>query len=142
MSLSHVILSSGRSIELTHLSMSSTYGGLLEGYPFKRLNDMKVGALRREAEREFPRAPVHLVPPVRAYPDHTGAFGPAETLPAVACVGMFSSTTVDPALDPVLHHSVLAVAWFQSTATVPSGEDADPSLRDLPWPELARNQEL
>ncbi|WP_326581587.1 hypothetical protein OIE69_40410 [Actinacidiphila glaucinigra] len=40
MSLSHVLLSSGRSIELTELRMSSTYGGMLEGYPCKRINDI------------------------------------------------------------------------------------------------------
>lgn len=40
MSLSHIPLSSGRSIELTELRMSSTYGGMLEGYPCKPINDM------------------------------------------------------------------------------------------------------
>ncbi|MEV3973087.1 hypothetical protein AB0K68_33970 [Streptomyces sp. NPDC050698] len=143
MPLSHVVLSSGRSIELTQLRMSSTYGGMLEGYPCKRLNDMKVTGLRREAERVFSRLPVHLVAPVREYPDDTaGPFGPVETLPSVTCIGVFSSTTVDPELDPVLHHSALAVVWFQSTPDVPSGEDADPALREIRWEELAQDYEL
>lgn len=85
MSLSRITLTSGRSIELTELRMSSAYGGMLEGYPCRPINDMKVNSLQREAERAFPSTPVHLVPPSREYPDRTaGAFGPVEVLPAVA----------------------------------------------------------
>ncbi|MFG2622602.1 hypothetical protein ACGFXC_33810 [Streptomyces sp. NPDC048507] len=143
MSLSHVVLSSGRSIELTELRMSSTYGGLIEGYPFKRVNDMQVERLRREAERDFTFAPVHLVQPSREYPDHfAGAFGPAELLPHVTCIGVFRSTPVDPGLDPVLHRSSLTVAWFQNLPHVPSGQEADPALRDTPWDEFARDYEI
>ncbi|TXS32757.1 hypothetical protein EAO71_04250 [Streptomyces sp. ms191] len=143
MPLSHIVLSSGRSIELTELRMSSTYGGMLEGYPCKPVNDMKVSGHRRKAEREFSFAPVHLVPPSRAYPDLTGGhFGPVEVLPAVACIGVFHSTAIAPELDPVLHHSTLTVAWFQPGPDVPSGEDADPALRGLRWEELARDHEL
>ncbi|WP_328405235.1 hypothetical protein OHS70_37855 [Streptomyces sp. NBC_00390] len=143
MSLSHIVLSSGRSIELTELRMSSTYGGMLEGYPCKRINDMKVTGLQREAERAFSFAPVHLVPPYREYPDQTaGPFGPVEVLPSVACIGVFRSTTLAPELDPVLHHSALTVAWFQPVPDVPSGEDADLALRSIHWEELAQDYEL
>ncbi|MFE0173192.1 hypothetical protein ACFWZ2_12795 [Streptomyces sp. NPDC059002] len=143
MSLSHIALSSGRSIELTELRMSSTYGGMLEGYPCKPINDMKVTGLRRKAEQEFPSLPVHLVPPSREYPDQTpGAFGPVEVLPPVACTGLFRSTAVAPELDPVLHRSALVVVWFQPVADVPSGEDADPALRSIRWDELSQDDEL
>ncbi|MFF3013200.1 hypothetical protein [Streptomyces sp. NPDC057939] len=143
MSLSHIVLSSGRSIELTGLRMSSTYAGLLEGYPCKVVNDMQVRGLLFEAERDFSSGPVHLVPPSREYPDGSGgAFGPVEVLPAVACIGAFSSTAIDPDLDPFLHRSALTVAWFQPLPDVPSGEDADPALRDIRWTELARDHEL
>ncbi|GHH15209.1 hypothetical protein GCM10018780_56630 [Streptomyces lanatus] len=81
MSLSHIALSSGCSIELTELRMSWTYGGMLEGYPCKPVNDMKVRRLQRQAERAFPSTPVHAVPPSREYPDQAaGAFGPVEVL--------------------------------------------------------------
>jgi hypothetical protein len=143
MSLSHIVLSSGRSIELTELRMSSTYGGMLEGYPCKPINDMKVSGLQREAERAFSFMPVHLVAPSRAYPDQTaGPFGPVEVLPSVACIGVFTSTAVAPGLDPVLHHSVLTVAWFQPAPDVPSDEDADLALRSICWEELAQDFEL
>ncbi|GAA5063090.1 hypothetical protein [Streptomyces similanensis] len=143
MSLSHITLSSGHSIELTELRMSSTYGGMLEGYPCKLINDMKVRSLQRQAERAFTSRPVHLVLPSREYPDETaGAFGPVEVLPSVACIGLFRSTAVASELDPVLHRSALTVVWFQTGVDVPSGEDADLGLRSICWEELAQDYEL
>ncbi|WP_225850917.1 hypothetical protein [Streptomyces sp. HPF1205] len=143
MSLTYVILTSGRSIELSDLRLSSTYGGMLEGYPCKRVNDLKVNGLLRSAERAFSTTPVHLVPPVRQYPDQeAGPFGPAEVLPAVACLGVFQSTALDPDHDPVLYRSALTVVWFHPTPGVHSGEDADPALRDIPWEDLAGDFEL
>jgi hypothetical protein len=143
MSLSHIALSSGRSIELTELRMSSTYGGMLEGYPCKPVNEMKIRSLQRQAEQTFPSTPVHLVSPSREYPDQTaGAFGPVEVLPSVACIGAFRSAAVAPGVDPVLHRSALTVIWFQTGLGVPSGEDADPMLRSIRWDELAQDYEL
>ncbi|MFE8947746.1 hypothetical protein [Streptomyces sp. NPDC007856] len=143
MSLSRVALMSGRSIELTELRMSSTYGGMLEGYPCKPINDMKVSGLQRQAERAFPSTPVYLIPPSREYPDRTaGAFGPVEVLPTVACLGAFRSTAIAPELDPVLHRSALTVVWFQAGLDVPSGEDANLALRSIRWEELAQDYEL
>ncbi|MEU0400696.1 hypothetical protein ABZ318_10645 [Streptomyces sp. NPDC006197] len=139
MSLGHILLSSGRSIRLTELQMSSTYGGMLEGYPCKRINDLKISWLQRRAERAFPSTPVHLVPPSREYPDETaGAFGPVEVLPSVFCVGAFDSAALDPAMDG----SALVVAWFQPLPEVPAGEDADLALRSIRWEELAQDYEL
>ncbi|MFI6475425.1 hypothetical protein ACIBL5_34915 [Streptomyces sp. NPDC050516] len=143
MSLSHIVLSSGRSIELTELRISSTYGGMLMGYPCKPINDMKVRGLQQQAECAFPTTPVHLAAPSREYPDQTaGAFGPVEVLPSVACIGAFHSTAVAPELDPVLHRSSLIVVWFQTVLDVPSGEDADLALRSILWEELAQDHEL
>ncbi|WP_098008945.1 hypothetical protein [Streptomyces sp. sk226] len=139
MSLGHIVLLSGRSIRLTELRMSSTYGGILEGYPCKRINDRKVSWVQRQAELAFPSTPVHLVPPSREYPDESaGAFGPVEVLPSVACVGVFDSTALDSAMDG----STLTVAWFQPAAEVPAGEDADLALRSIRWEELAQDYEL
>ncbi|MFG2955486.1 hypothetical protein ACGF5O_17390 [Streptomyces sp. NPDC048291] len=45
MSLTRVVLASGRSIDLSHLRLSSRYGGLPEGYPHRALNDRRVGRL-------------------------------------------------------------------------------------------------
>ncbi|GGP86565.1 hypothetical protein [Streptomyces sindenensis] len=139
MSLGHIVLSSGRSIRLTELRMSSTYGGMLEGYPCKRINDRRVSWLQRQAECAFSSTPVHLVPPSREYPDEpAGAFGPVEVLPSVSCVGFFDSAALDPAMDG----SALVVAWFQPVPEVPAGEDADLALRGIRWEELAQDYEL
>lgn len=143
MSLSCIVLSSARSIELFELRLSSTYGGMLEGYPCKPVNDLKVSSLLRAAERAFPTTPVHLVPPAREYPDQTaGAFGPVEVLPSVACIGTFRSTAIAPGHDPVLYRSALTVVWFQPTPDVPTGDAADLALRDIRWEELAQDYEL
>ncbi|MET9150726.1 hypothetical protein ABZX82_05540 [Streptomyces griseoflavus] len=143
MALARVVLSSGRSVDLSELRMSATYAGLLEGYPCKRLNDLRIAGLLRTAEHTFRRAPVHLIPPPREYPDqYAGAFGPVEVLPAVTCVGSFSSEAVDPAHDRVLYRSHLTVVWFQSAPHVPTGCDAEPALRDLSWDLLATDEEL
>ncbi|MFD9129520.1 hypothetical protein [Kitasatospora sp. NPDC059571] len=143
MALAHVVLADGRSVELTSIQMHSTYGGLLEGYPFRRWNDRIVGRLRAALERAHPSGPVHLVDPVREETGETpGAFGPVELLPAVTCTGFFESHPVDGELDAVLHRSRLAVAWFQATPALPSGEDADPGLRAVRWSEWARDFEL
>ncbi|MBD0423486.1 hypothetical protein H0H10_30760 [Streptomyces sp. TRM S81-3] len=143
MSLTRIVLASGRSVDLAELRLTSTYGGLLEGYPCKPVNDLRIKALLGTAERAFPNTPVHLVPPPREYPDqYAGAFGRVEVLPSVACVGLFSSTALDPANDPVLYRSGLTVVWFQPTPYVPSACAAEPALRDVDWPALARDFEL
>jgi hypothetical protein len=141
MSLTRIVLASGRSAELSELRLSGTYDGMLEGYPCKPVNDMKTRSLLRIAERAFPATPAHLVPPSPEHPDKTaGAFGPVEVLPAVACIGLFRSTALDPDHDPVLHRSALTVVWFQPAPGIPSG--ADSALRDIPWEELAQDYEL
>ncbi|MEU8620211.1 hypothetical protein [Streptomyces sp. NPDC048623] len=139
MSLGRIVLTSGRSIRLTELRMSSTYAGMLEGYPCQRVNDRKIDWFQRLAERAYPSLPVHCVPPSREHPDESaGAFGPVEVLPAVACVGVFDSMALDPAMDG----STLVVTWFQPAPVVPAGEDADPGLRGIRWEELAQDYEL
>ncbi|MFB8017091.1 hypothetical protein ACFC36_00845 [Streptomyces rubiginosohelvolus] len=60
----------------------------------------------------------------------------------IRCIGVFRSTAVDPGLDPVMHRSALVGAWFQDTAAVPSGEDADAALRGVDWDALALDREL
>ncbi|MBV1941004.1 hypothetical protein KUF83_31230 [Streptomyces sp. BV286] len=142
MALAHIVLTSGRSIELSDVRLSSTYGGMLEGYPFRRWNDLKLECLLRSVEKDRPSIPVHLVAPVRELPDLlAGGFGPVELLPAVTCVGSFTSQPIDPERESVLHHSALTVVWFQATPDIPSGEDADHGLRSVCWDDAARDFE-
>ncbi|MET9686170.1 hypothetical protein [Streptomyces coeruleorubidus] len=140
LALARLVLASGRSVDLAELRFTSTYGDLLEGYPCKPVNDLRIRGLLRTAARARPGTPVHLVPPPRAYPDqYAGGLGPVEVLPPVACVGTFHSAALDRARDPVAYRSRLTVLWFQTTPRLPSGCDAEPGLRDLDWPALARD---
>ncbi|MGW7301823.1 MULTISPECIES: hypothetical protein [unclassified Streptomyces] len=145
MPLTRVVLPSGRPVDLMDLHLSSTYGGMLEGYPCSLVNRMEIARLLKAAERVSPSGPVHLIEPEREYPDGReggGGFGPVELIPSVACVGVFRSTVIDPARDPVLHRSHLTVAWYQPTPQTPSGEIDDHPLRELAWEELAEDYEL
>ncbi|GHH05969.1 hypothetical protein GCM10018780_38240 [Streptomyces lanatus] len=149
MSLARVILTSGRSLDLAALRFSSTYGngdgGMLDGYPCKSVNDLRISSLVRAAEGDHPSVPVHLVPPPREYPHlYAGACGPVEVLPAVACVGAFRSTALghDHNHDPVLRRSALTIVWFQPTTRVPRGCDAEDALREVDWEGLARDLEV
>ncbi|MEU1849226.1 hypothetical protein ABZ499_08055 [Streptomyces sp. NPDC019990] len=140
MALARLVLASGRSVDLAELRFSSTYGDLPAGYPCRPVNDLRIRGLVCAAERAHPGTPVHLVPPPREYPDqYPGGLGPVEVLPAVACLGTFHSTALDPVHDPVLYRSRLTVVWFQSSPSLPSGSDAEPALRDLDWSRLARD---
>jgi hypothetical protein len=123
--------------------MSSTYGGLLEGYPFKRMNDLKLSSLATGAANAFPARPVHLVPPTREHPDQTaGSFGPVELLPAVTCIRAFASAALSPEHNAVLYYSALTVVWFQATPAVPTGDNTEHALRSIPWDESAEDFEL
>ncbi|NUP34323.1 MAG: hypothetical protein HOU01_21835 [Streptomycetaceae bacterium] len=143
MPLSRITLLSGRTVELTALSMSGTYDGLVAGHPTERSNDRSIAYWLRKAERTYPHFPVHLVPPVRRPVEgrRAGPLGPPELLPAVTCTGLLLSDPVDPANEPFLWNSWLAVVWYQDTPDVPQGENALPALRALPWDELAADRE-
>ncbi|MFJ6074629.1 hypothetical protein ACIQFU_28010 [Streptomyces sp. NPDC093065] len=143
LSLTRIVLTDGRSVDLTELRLTPTYGDLPHGYPCRPANDLRIQALLHTAARLSPTVPVHLIPPPREYPDqYAGAFGPVETLPRVACVGHFSSTPLTPARDPITYRSGLTVIWFQPTTRVPDPYDTDPALRDVDWPTLALDYEL
>lgn len=143
MALAQVILSSGRSIELSDVRLSSTYGRMLEGYPFQRWNDRVLEGLLKRTEKEKPSIPVHLVPPTREHPDvAAGSFGPVELLPSVTCVASFSSHPIDLEKDSISYYSALTVVWFQASLDIPQGEDAAPGLRAICWEDVARDFEL
>ncbi|MFF9142898.1 hypothetical protein ACF09G_35735 [Streptomyces albogriseolus] len=143
MALSRVLLTSGRSVDLTELRLSATYGDVLEGYPCKLLNDLAIAGSLRSAEHIHPGVPVHLIPPPREYPDQfAGGFGPVEVLPRVTCVGSFRSEALDPGHDRALYRSRLTVVWFQPSPRLPSGCDAETALLDMDWEQLAIDEEL
>lgn len=144
MSLAWVSLASGRSVELTDLKISSTYGGMLEGYPNPRLNDALIARLSKRREYAYCSQPAHVIPPPRSQPDQGAGrlpFGPVETLPPVCCEGSFRSGPVNEELDPVLHESWLMVVWFQEDLSRPIADIAAAALHGLAWEDLAEDIE-
>ncbi|MER7770615.1 hypothetical protein [Kitasatospora sp. NPDC096140] len=143
MALAQVVLGSGRSVKLSSLRMAETYDGLLMGYPTREMNDAIVAGAVKQAEKDYPSPPVHLVEPPRVPRElRRATFGPMEELPHVLCTGLFTSEPVDPELDSVLHFSRLVVVWFQSDADLPSLGRTAPGLCDVPWAEKAEDLEL
>ncbi|MBV7701032.1 hypothetical protein [Streptomyces sp. TRM70350] len=143
MFLAQVELPSGRRIRLSELRLSLTYTGMVDGVPCVELNDLLVARLAQRAERMFPALPIHVIPPLRTSlrPRLDG-----ERLPAVSCIGVFTSDPVeadnDPALLSELVISELTVAWFQTDASALIGEDVLPSILSLRWDDLAKNTAL
>jgi hypothetical protein len=143
MALAYVQLSSGWDLALSTVELSSTHGGLLEGYPCAWVNDRAISGLGGWARTHYPSMPFHLIDPPRTYPDtEPGHFGPVEVLPAVRCVGVFSASPLSEDNDSVLYESVLVVAWFQADISLPVGEDALSAFRELAWEDLAVDREL
>jgi len=73
MTLARITLASGRSVVLTNLELSSTYGGLLEGYPNQRMNEQLLARLGRRREYAHQSQPAHVISPPRTYPERTNA---------------------------------------------------------------------
>jgi hypothetical protein len=139
-------LASGRSVELTRLTISSTYGGLLEGYPNARMNDALIAGLGSRRAFACASVPAHVIPPPRSRPG-TGEcsagmpFGPVENLLPVYCEGSFRSGPVNEELDPALYESQLMVVWFQDDLARPVAEFASVAMNMLAWDDLAEDSE-
>jgi hypothetical protein len=147
MTLAWINLASGRSVGLTRLTISSTYGGMLEGYPNRGMNDALIARLGSRRESAYDSLPVHVITPPRSLPgaDQGAArmpFGPVETLPPVCCEGYFHSGPVDEeGLDPVLHESRLIVVWFREDLAPAVADFAATAVHGLAWDDLAEDSE-
>jgi hypothetical protein len=143
--LAWIPLASGRDVELTHLEIFSTYGGMLEGYPCARINDRLLSALSKRRESAYWSPPVHVITPQRSYPAGESAqlpFGPVEVLPGTYCRGAFRSDRIDEQLDDVLHRSYLTVVWFQDGIDLTITEFVTAAVSGLQWEQFAEDSEL
>lgn len=145
MALTNLRLAGGRSVDLTHLEVSSTYGGLLEGVPVPSLNNRRLGRLERRLTERYPHMGFHLVPPTRTLPDliDTGFGGePEERLPPIECVGIFESAPVLDPRDDAWRMSMLVVVWHQDELTLPFNDAARAQLAAIDWDQHARDCEM
>jgi hypothetical protein len=145
MILARINLVSGRNIDLIHLELTSTYAGMLEGYPNARMNDAKLKYLAQRRESKYAAPPRYLITPPRRYPNPTTGswpFGPIEELPSLYCVALFHSDRINQQLNPVLYRSRLEVVWFQENIASPVAGFVTAAVRDLAWDGLAEDYEL
>lgn len=143
LSLTRIVLASGRTVDLSDLHLTPTYGDMPETYPCRPVNEERISTLLDAAEHTPPAVPVHLIPPPREYPhQYAGALGPVELLPRVACVARLSSSPLNPAHDPSLYRSGLTVIWFAPAPHIPDPCNTHPALHTVDWPTLARDYAL
>ncbi|SHM27727.1 hypothetical protein [Cryptosporangium aurantiacum] len=142
MDLGEVLVLGGRTIRLTSVELSRTYGGLIEGYPNSRLNDAHLQRARGRLETRYPRTPTYVLEPARTlHPERNFSRGrPWEELPAVECRGFFTSTTIGPPGEYGLGMSCLAVAWWQDHDGAIFSDSARPAFATLDWKAHAEDR--
>lgn len=128
-------LTSGQSLTLRALHQKMTYEGLLEGFPFRGLNDDLVSrALQGAAAHCVGGESPYLIPPprrdYRRSPGDMQRVAPhlpdiPEWLPAVVCTARLSDGKAS-----------LTVVWFQDEYALPIREPALGQLLDIDWRSL------
>jgi hypothetical protein len=138
---SEITLDSGRTVSLVEIRQSRTYEGLLEGIPTKRMNDRQIAHLMKEHASRSGATPV-LITPIQTPIAHSGIypFGTPASLPAITCVGRFSSGT--PTRGGRGDYSTLTAVWFQDDFCFPVDSEIFLKLRALDWESLAESLEL
>ena len=132
----------GRTVRLSSVDLRLTYGGVLEGYPQRNLNDAHVrDAARRLAER-YPGTPHFVLEPLRTLrPEHDSGVGPPwEELPRVECLGFFTSELIGAPGELGLGHSCLAVAWWQENDGTVFSDSAREAFARLDWATHAEDR--
>jgi hypothetical protein len=141
---SEVFFDAGQSAILHALHQSLTYGGWLEGRPWREWNDRVIARSLSQAEQHCPRGakPV-LIPPERSTYLHDPSENEIgrefrrhepEWLPAVTCVAVLHGSV---ARDQSKHIGVLTVVWFQGEYAPPIAEPYATQLAAMDWRSLA-----
>ncbi len=135
---SQLRLQSGRTIYLRSLRQQVTYGGLLEGFPTRQMNqDIIEGILSSERRRDA--GDPYLIPPVQRPLEYPRArpypFGEPVALPPVSCVARF--TSLEPARDKAMDGSELVVVWFQGEFALPVDRQVVQQLLAIDWNQHA-----
>jgi hypothetical protein len=145
MTIARVGLACGRSAELVSLTVSPTYGGMLEGYPNARMNDLLLARASRPQQAPGGH-PVHVITPRRSRPgpgDHPARCRSARSRHCQPrSARLFRSALVSQEPDPVLHQSWLVVTWFQEDLARPVADFAATAVHEIPWDDLASDSKL
>jgi uncharacterized protein (TIGR02996 family) len=132
-------LRSGRAVGLLEIRQFGVYAGLLEGLPTREMNRRHINRLVGEETRGENR-PYVIEPPARPiqyentrpYP-----FGIPEEIPAVACVGSFTSS--GGARDKGRDGSALTIIWFQHAFAFPVDPGVREQIRAIDWDRHAHD---
>jgi hypothetical protein len=136
-------LQSGREIYLDEIVQWRTYSGLLEGIPFKQMNDEIIARALQSARKKIDLSvPIHLLEPPREklHFSRNQSVRPQreyERIPAIACAAAFES--FDPARDKDCFSSCLIFLWFQNEWALPIAPSIVTQIRKINWDELAED---
>jgi hypothetical protein len=146
---SEITFAAGQTAILHALHQSLTYGGWLEGRPWREWNDRIIAGSLSRAEQYCPSGakPVLITPERRPYlrdPSENKISQEfrrhePEWLPLVTCVAVLHGPV---ARDQSKHIGVLTVVWFQSEFAPPIAEPYATQLANLDWRILATDVEL
>jgi hypothetical protein len=144
MGLTNLRLADGRTVDLTHLEVSRTYGGYLEGFPSAGVNDRHLARLAQRLTERYSHKGVHVLPSKRTTDATvTGFHGePKEELPPIECVGIFEGAPITDPREAAWRMSLLVIAWHQDDLTLPFDDDAKARLAAVDWNRHARDCEM
>ena len=135
-----LFLKCGRYIKLGLLRQTRTYGGLLAGYPYKRMNDRMIERTLSEASRIALRGgkALLLAPAIRSnLANQDGVLGPEESLPKITTIARFDSDGLTGTDSE--QYSSLTVVWFQDEFGVPTDPRILEQLRAIDWNRAAQD---
>jgi hypothetical protein len=128
-------LPSGRRLQLQELRQYWTYEGLLEGLPTTEQNETRLERLVSDPRNWFYPGGPYLIRPAEEPLEYRGErpypFGTPSALPAVTCIGRF--TSLDPARDQARDYSGLVIIWFQREFALPIDAAVVDQIRSLDW---------
>ncbi len=123
----------GTRASITELNQSSTYNGMLEGYPNQRINAILVKGFTEQLEKKHGQK-VLLIPPIETpKPDEFAPLrNPWMELPGVACEAHLFSKSLGE------FGSSLIVCWYQDEFAFPVARSVLEALACIAWRERAR----
>lgn len=126
-------LACGTVINLMSLDQSSTYGGMLEGYPNPDMNAGIVQRLVKHIEKKDRHTP-YLIAPTERQVQHEVSTDrkPWVELPSIQCTAFFYSKSLGE------FGSSLFLCWYQEDFAFPIDPSVLKELYGISWPQHAR----
>ncbi len=127
------LLACGTVISLTNIDQSTTYGGMLEGYPNSEMNAAIIARCMQRAEKKYGQKP-YLIAPIEKPNSREMPAGkrPWIELPRISCTADFFSQSFGE------FGSSLTVCWYQDDFAFPIASSVLEELHRLVWREHAR----